>query len=221
MKNFIDDGLGTWRLKDLANAIADQDSDDAASACRDLNLVYALARACYAKNNVVRKSKVYHILSNALVNAACIDDTRTIHNVWSIWDTFRQHNWPRLYANIDDLLELCVHESTFDVEGIELIESNASMLNRFIRNWLDWEYSQLFEENQAMAEARELLCEQVETGNVDKVLAACMQLSIVTANASDFAAALGYDTLDCMFRVHDLAETLTKHYPVIMGKEKQ
>ncbi len=208
MKDFIGDS-STWKIKNLAGELADQDLADAAATSRDLNLVYALARACSHKDAADRKECVYTVLSNALVNAASTNDTRTVDNVWYIWDMLRQHNWPRLYVDCDNLLELCVHESSAD-------ESSAEMLNRFVRNWLDWQHAKLFGEHQAMAEAKELLCAQIKTGDIDKVLAACMRLVLVTSDAVEDVESLGYDALDCMFWVQELAKALIEHYQIIM-----
>lgn len=219
MKDFIGDS-STWTFKALAEAVFDCKIPDTNNTCRDLHLVFTLARACMNKDVTARKEQVEFILNHALVSAARADDTGTLQFIEVLNDIryiFRQHDWPKLAPNANYLLEICMYESDNIVAFSG--EPNDVMLTRFVCDWLDWQYASLFEDNQGMAKARELLCAQIKTGDVYKVLAACMRLVLVTADVSgsDESEDLGCQALDCMFWVQELASVLDEHYPIIMS----
>jgi hypothetical protein len=222
MKDFMDDG-SMWTFKALAEAVFECKIPDPNNTCRDLNLVFTLARACMNKDAADRKEQVEFILNHALFNVARgTDDKGTLQFIEVLNDIrymVRQHDYPMMAPNASDLLEICMYESDNIVAFRG--EPNDAMLNRFVWNWLDWQYASLFEDNQDMAEARELICEQIKTGDVNKVLAACMKLVLVTADVSgnDESDDLVCQALDCMFCVQELAKTLAEHYPIIMSNK--
>lgn len=215
IKDFIN-GNSTWSLKSLTKAIDDLGLPDPNNTGRDLNLVFALARACAYKDAASRKAHAKAVLKHALIRVACTGEDGTLQYVEvlnDIWCMLRQHGWPRLRANIDDVLELCLYESSIIGD-----EPNHVLLDRFVRDWLDWQYSQLFEEIQPMAEAREQLCTQLKTGDVDKVIAACMRLIFVTSDVTgNDDEDIGCQALDCMFWVQELAKVLDERYLSIMS----
>lgn len=220
MKDFMDDG-SMWTFKALAEAMFECKIPDPNNTCRDLNLVFTLARACMNKDAAARKKQVEFILNHALVSAARdTDDEGTLQFIEVLNDIrymVRQHDYPMMAPNASYLLEICMYESDNIVAFSG--ESNDAMLNRFVCDWLDWQYAKLFSEYQDMAEARELLAKQIKTGDVNKVLAACMKLVLVTADVSgnDESEDLGCQALDCMFWEQELAKVLEEHYPIIMS----
>lgn len=215
IKDFIGD-WSTWSLKDLIKAIDDLGLPDPNNTGRDLNLVFALARACSYKDATTRQEHAEFLLKHALISVARTDDDGTLQFIEAlndVWYVLRQHGWPRLRVNIDDLLELCLYESSIIGD-----KPSYASLDRFVRDWLDWQYSQLFEEVQVMAEARDLLCAQLQTGDVDKVVAACMRLILVTGAATDTDDEdIVGQALDCMFWVQELAKVLDERYLSIMS----
>ena len=215
IKDFIGD-RSTWSLKDLIKAIDDLNLPDPNNTGRDLDVVFALARACTYKDVTTRKEHVKVVLKHALISVACTDNDGTLQLIEvlnDVWYMLRQHDWPRLRADVDDLLELCLYESSIIGD-----EPSYALLDRFVRDWLDWQYSQLFEKVQAMAEAREQLCTQLQTGDVDKVVAACMRLMFVTGDVTDNDDEdIGEQALDCMFWVQELAKVLDERYLSIMS----